>query len=124
MKLTNLHTKAQTFVSEVITSRAAVKILAGVTIGALLMTATALPSGFVHADDPARPVMVTTPSHQQLMDDLGEWVTVSQSKAIANFADYDQLVDDLGEFGLISKTAGYDQLVDDLGEFGLAGTDV
>ena len=92
MKLTNLHTKTQIFVSEVFVSKAPVKILAGVAVGAMLMTATAFPSGFVHADHPASPLTkeIAIPSHEQLVDDLGEYGRMTGSSvraALDHFGD-------------------------------------
>ena len=63
------------------------------------------------------PATSVIPTHDQLVEEFGEWGLFPQSKVVAPTADYEQLREDLGEFELISITADYEQLRDDLGEW-------
>ena len=63
-------------------------------------------------------VSLNTPSHDQLVDDLGEFVRVANNSVTPS---HDQLVDDLGEYVRVTNSSvirSHDQLIDDLGEWG------
>ena len=55
------------------------KILGGLAMGALLMTATALPAGSIHADEPNQPlVSVSIPTYEETIEDMGEYELFAQ----------------------------------------------
>ncbi len=119
------------------------KILGGLAITALMAAAVVSPLSArpILAEEPASPLVKEgSISHDQLIDDLGEWglVPAKASSLAVNFDDEDRyftstntritnaLVDDAEEAGYFTdspaKTApvipSHDQLMDDLGEFG------
>ena len=94
-------------------------ILGVLAIGALLISATV-----VNNSDSA------APSHDQLIDDLGEWGMTSQTKVELVVPTYERTIEGLGEYGLfaqagfgrettVSVVPSHDQLMDDLGEWGM-----
>ena len=68
MKLQMSTSTITTNVSEVLASKAPARILAGLALGALLMTATAMPLNRIHADETTRPLVIL--SYNQEIKDL------------------------------------------------------
>ena len=94
-------------------------ILGVLAIGALLISATV-----VNNSDSA------APSHDQLIDDLGEWGMTSQTKVELVVPTYEQTIEALGEYGLFAQLGSgretgssvvlsHDQQLDDLGDWGM-----
>ena len=66
----------------ILNKKTTAKLLGGIALGAMLMTATALPFGSAHADDPARPLSREAGiSYNQQLDQLLEWEGISGSHA-------------------------------------------
>ena len=119
MKLANLTIKVNMAASKVLGGNTPAKLLGGIALSAILAAVVVLPSTPAYGAEPVRPMTKESRiSHEQLMDDLGEWGRVTGKAVIPT---NEQLVDDLGEYGRVANSAvipSHDQLMDDLGEFG------
>ena len=119
MKLANIAKNMNIAASKVLGNKMPAKLLGGIALSAILAAAVSFPSTAAYAADPIKPLTKETRiSHEQLADDLGEFVRVTNSYMIPS---HDQLVDDLGEFVRMTNSSvipSHDQLVDDLGEWG------
>ena len=68
MKLANLSTKLNTKVSQILNSKTPAKVLGGIALGALMMAATALPLGSVHADESSSMLVSGAASYEQMLE--------------------------------------------------------
>ena len=114
MKLANIAKNMNIAASKVLGNKMTAKLLGGIALSAVLAAALSFPASTGYAADPIKPLTKETSiSNEQLADDLGEWG--------ASVRAYDQSVDDLGEFVRVTNSSvipSHDQLVDDLGEWG------
>lgn len=72
IKLVNLSNKLNAKVSQGRNIRTPAKILGGLALGAMLMTATALPIGTIHADEPGSPLVAVATSTINYADEFGD----------------------------------------------------
>ena len=68
MKLANLSTNLNTKVSQILNSKTPAKVLGGIALGALMMAATALPLGSVHADESSSLLVSGAASYEQMLE--------------------------------------------------------
>ena len=82
-------------VSKVLASKAPARLLGGLAMGAMLMTATALPLNTIHADETSRPLAII--SYDQQIGGLLEMESGFNTPAKVAVASYDQQISDLLE---------------------------
>ena len=120
MKLANLAIQVTMGASKVFAYKMPLRLMGGIALSAILAAAVVLPSSAAYGANPFRPLTKDTRiSHEQLVDDLGEWGLMPRA-ATVSVPSNDQLVDDLGEFVRVTNNSvipSYGQLVDDLGEW-------
>ena len=99
MKLVNLSKQLNIKVSQVLSTTTPAKLLGGLALGALLMTATALPTGSAWADEPASPAVNTRsistdqfwgPYYERMIEAEGRWARLSPKLAIGGGDDADE----------------------------------
>ena len=120
MKLADITIKMNITASKVLGNKMPANLLGGIALSAVLAAAVSFPSTTSFAADPIKPLTKETRiPNEQLADDLGEWGQFPGTASV-NVPSYDQLIDDLGEFVRVTNSRmipSHDQLVDDLGEF-------